>query len=199
MQNGNARPITIPMTHHWTNSHSPVCIIKNSVDLKFLYRQGNTLCKIMYLCRNICGFQQQADHQAVLEDGRVQITRSVVRYMAWTNAISGVLSANGKKHARVSAISGHVARTHMRGQCNSNKCRADDYNYPKLKWDILILRGKWELFRVEIVIKLVIRKYILWMKFLFNISRDRLNLHILDKILKETYFCSLYVARVLTA
>lgn len=73
--------------------------------------------------------------------------------MAWTNAISGVLSANGKKHARVSAISVRAARTHMRGQCNSSERRADSYNlHPKLKWDILINRGMRELFRVEIVI-----------------------------------------------
>lgn len=31
MQNGNARPISIPVTHHWANSHSPVSILPRSI------------------------------------------------------------------------------------------------------------------------------------------------------------------------
>lgn len=63
------------------------------------------------------------DHRVVQVDDHVQITRNVVKYMEWINVISGALSANGRRHARVLAISGRDARTHMRGQGKQNERR----------------------------------------------------------------------------
>lgn len=112
MHNGSARPISIPVSHTWSSSHSPVCLYCFWY-FDFHTRFEAVLIEVQYY-RSTWDYRAWPARPAARAGGRAPTTRSAERCMVWTSATSGARSASGKRRVRVSMNNARAIRTHTR-------------------------------------------------------------------------------------